>query len=274
MREHIAPNPQIAYMFLLRALEQIYEDGQLSQESPEVQEIIVRLANAASKMGESGPAEEMLRDAWNNVVDGQGSPVSSPVLVAKDGLVVAYEEKWRDEQIGRIAQVLGPLLIDRGDHQASIRTFGAALQAIKRLENRLDKAKEDADQDVAKEVDGLHLKQANFVTSLGEAFALAGDSKTAKALLESVLVDIRKRGDEHSSKAVDEWTCLDAIVMLDLAQVCNNMGEKDDSLAWANSALGITQENKGVRACDNCQEHLLRHIAQFADTSKEASMDH
>ncbi|KAI8318385.1 hypothetical protein GQ54DRAFT_318944 [Martensiomyces pterosporus] len=260
MREHVAPNPQIAYMFLLHALQQIYADGELDEESPVVQEIIVRLARAAAKMGEKAPAEQMLSDAWAKVVDGQGVPVAGPVVIkSKDqGGVIKYKEEWRDEQIGRIAEVLGPLQIERSDHQAGLRTYGAALQAVKRVENRT------AENAVA-EVDQLHLKQANIVTSLGETFALTGDCKTAKTLLESVLVDIRKRNESRERRGVDEWTCLDAIVMLDLAQVSERMGEVDDSAAWANSGLAVTREGKGIRACDNCQSHLVYHFGMLAE---------
>ncbi|KAJ2131512.1 hypothetical protein IW136_005282, partial [Coemansia sp. RSA 678] len=179
LREHIAPDPQIAYMFMLSALEQIYSDGDLDESSEAVQEIIVRMAHAAAQIGEQKPAKQMLETAWDKVVDSDGRI---------HGL--GDSESWRMQQVCRVADALGPLLMDCGEYKTAIRTYGTALQAARTMQN------DDSDD--------LLLKQANYVTSLGEAFAMDKDYESARTLLSSVLVDIKKR--EQPKNVVDKWT--------------------------------------------------------------------
>ncbi|KAJ2488507.1 hypothetical protein IWW37_004737 [Coemansia sp. RSA 2050] len=231
LREHIAPNPSIAYAFLLRALTQLYKEG-FAEHSPAVQETVLRLATAADKMGERQAAEQILRGVWDNAV----------------------AEKW-DGMLARTAHVLGPLLTARGAYEEAVDVYGVAVQALRRLE--------EAEGDV----DALHLDTANVVTSLAEVFALKGDCSSAEALLSGVLVDIRAR----PSEGVDGWTCLDAVVMLDLAQVCEKTERPEESAAWANSALKVTREHRGVWACDNCESHTLFHLGKLAEASDRDS---
>ncbi|KAJ2579683.1 RasGAP protein, partial [Coemansia sp. RSA 1836] len=236
LREHIAPNPQIAYMFLLRALTQLYKDG-FAEQAPVVQETIVRLATAADKMGERQAAEQMLRGVWENT---------------------AGDDVWRDGMVARVARVLGPLLTARGAYEESVDVYGAAVQALGRLEAG------------GGDLDALHLDKANLITSLAEVFALAGDCDSAEALLSSVLVDIRAR----PQLAVDSWTCLDAVVMLDLAQVCDKTERHGESAAWANSALKVTRGHPGVWACDNCESHTLLHLGRLAEKAEDKDSAH
>ncbi|KAJ2750272.1 hypothetical protein GGH94_005702 [Coemansia aciculifera] len=233
LREHIAPNPSIAYMFLLRALTQLYKDG-FAEHSSVVQETVLRLATAADKMGERQAAEQMLLGVWANAV----------------------KEKW-DGMVARVARVLGPLLTARGAYEEAVDVYGMAVQALRRLE-------------VGGDVDALHLDTANIVTSLAEVFALKGDCASAEALLSSVLVDIRAR----PSEGVDAWTCLDAVVMLDLAQVCEKSERPGESAAWANSALKVTREHRGVWACDNCESHTLFHLGKLAEAASNRDSAH
>ncbi|KAJ2853002.1 hypothetical protein J3B02_003329, partial [Coemansia erecta] len=248
MREHLVPNPQIAYVFLLRALEQIYADKQLSEDSAEVQEIVVRLASAASKMGEREPAERMLEDCWAKIADNQGELKNEE-----------YEGVWQRQQICRIAQVLGPLVTEKGDFDRALQIYGVALQASRQLDNS---------QVDIKERDRLRAQTAGFVASLGENFALKGDFESASVLLQGLLAEIRDRNQlvtKESSKKIDQWTCLDAVVMLDLAQVFGQQGKNEESEAWTNSALAATTRHEGVRACDNCYTHSIYHLGTLAE---------
>ncbi|KAJ2005172.1 hypothetical protein H4R26_002104 [Coemansia thaxteri] len=242
LREHIAPDPAIAYLFLLRALSQLYKDG-FSERSRVVQETVVRLAAAADRMGEHAAAEQLLWDTWG-VVEAAGEA---------DARNDAGEaDTWRDAQIARVARVLGPLLTRRGAHERSVAVYGAAVRALERLD------------DGGGSGDAVRLALANAITSLGEAFALVGDCDSAEALLASVLADIRRR---PQAAGVDAWTCLDAVVMLDLAQVSLRAGRRDDSAAWAGSALAATAQRRGVWACDNCETHTLVHLGRVAEAS-------
>ncbi|KAJ2316786.1 hypothetical protein IWW52_003457 [Coemansia sp. RSA 2704] len=237
LREHIAPDPRIAYMFLLRALEDIYADGELSEDSEAVQEIIARMADAAAQAGERGPAEQMLEDSWSKVEQ------------KKTG----ESEGWRMQQICRLADVLGPLQTSQGKHSAAISTYGAALRASKAAHELADNSQHEE----------FLLKQANYVTSLGEAFALSGDYDSAHTLLSSVLVDLNER---QQSGKVDKWTCLDVVVMLDLAQVEHKRGDIKQSRQWAEAGLSVTGKWSRVGACDNCQAHLLAHLAKLSES--------
>ncbi|KAJ1793412.1 hypothetical protein LPJ67_001288 [Coemansia sp. RSA 1938] len=239
LREHIAPDPQIAYMFMLSALEQIYSDGDLDESSEAVQEIIVRMAHAAAQIGEQKPAKQMLETAWDKVVDSDGRI---------HGL--GDSESWRMQHVCRVADALGPLLMDCGEYKTAIRTYGTALQAARTMQNN--------------DSDDLLLKQANYVTSLGEAFAMDKDYESARTLLSSVLMDIKKR--EQPKNVVDKWTCLDAVVMLDLAQVERQQGNVEKSQQWAETGLQETKKWKRVGACDNCQAHLLSHLAHLSES--------
>ncbi|ORX64286.1 hypothetical protein DL89DRAFT_272538 [Linderina pennispora] len=240
LREHLAPNAPIAYLFLLRALEQIQQDGKLPEESPEVQELVVRLASAARAAGETAAAEQLLKRAWAMVVDGQGRAICAPVVVG--AVTVQYPEQWRDRQIGQIADQLGPLLTGQGRAAEAVRVFGAALQAAKRQEEN--------------DEDAMLLRQANLVTSLGEAFALHGDVDSARALFESALVDVQKRAGDGP------WACLDAVLMYNLAQISARAEEKR---AWANSALSVVRKQRDVRACLNCETHVVRLLGGMAE---------
>ncbi|KAJ2341201.1 hypothetical protein GGF43_006223 [Coemansia sp. RSA 2618] len=243
LREHIAPDPRTAYMFLLQALEQIYNDSALGEDSEAVQEIIVRMAHAAAQVGEQKPAEQMLQTAWDKVVDSDRRIRG-----------VGDSDKWRMEQVCRLADALGPLQMDRGDHEAAIQTYGTALQAARSMQNN--------------ESDELLLKQANYVTSLGEAFAVGKDYESARTLLSSVLADLKKR--EQPENVVDKWTCLDAVVMLDLAQVERQLGNAQKSQEWAVSGLQETKKWNRVGACNNCQAHLLAHLARLSESQDDA----
>ncbi|KAJ2076467.1 hypothetical protein H4R24_005682 [Coemansia sp. RSA 988] len=257
MREHIAPDPRVAYMFLLRALEQIYNDGELAEDSETVQEIVVRLANAAARIGERGSAENMLNIAWSRVVDDKGRLVANPVAKPR-----RMSDEWRYMQVCRVAEVLGPLQMDGGKYNAAIHTYGTALRVAKYA---LDQHSSSVDGD---ERDDLLLKNANYITSLGEAFALSGDIKSAKALLMGVLKELRDRQAEltdDAHPAADMWTCLDAVVMLDLAQIAQRSKQLDESKQWANSGLAVVRKWPGVASCDNCQSHLLAHLARLAE---------
>ncbi|KAJ2744791.1 hypothetical protein GGI20_002684 [Coemansia sp. BCRC 34301] len=236
LREHIAPNAQIAYMFLLRALTQLYKDG-FEEKSVVVQETIVRLATAADKMGERQAAEQMLWGVWANA---EGNDV------------------WRDGMKARVARVLGPLLTARGAYKESVDVYGTAVQALGRLEEG------------SGDLDGVLVDKANLITSLAEVFALAGDCDSAEALLSGVLVDIRAR----TAQEVDLWTCLDAVVMLDLAQVCDKTERPQESAAWANSALKATRKHRGVWACDNCEAHTLFHLGHLAEKADDKDSAH
>ncbi|KAJ1804050.1 hypothetical protein LPJ75_005699, partial [Coemansia sp. RSA 2598] len=224
---------------------QIYADGVLGEESAEVQEIVVRLATAASLMGEREPAERMLEDSWRRVVGGG------------DG----YEEEWQRRQVCRIARVLGPLVTDKGDYERGLEVYGEALQASRWLDDRVE--------DVG-ERDRLRAETAGFVASLGETFALKGDYESARLVLQGLLAEIRERNreaGEAGATKVDQWTCLDAIVMLDLAQVVGQQGKHEESGAWANSALAVAAKHGGVRACDNCYTHSVHHLGTLAENS-------
>ncbi|KAJ2804442.1 hypothetical protein H4R20_002507 [Coemansia guatemalensis] len=267
MREHVAPDPRIAYMFLLRALEQIYSDGELAEDSETVQEIVVRLANAAARIGERGPAENMLDVAWGRVVDDKGRLVANPVAKPR-----RVSDEWRYMQVCRVAEVLGPLQIDGEKYEAAIRTYGTALRAAKYA---LDQHNSSVNGD---ERDELLLKHANYVTSLGEAFALSGDIESAKTLLMGVLKELRERQagqTEYTRSIADMWTCLDAVVMLDLAQIAQRSGQLDESEKWANSGLAVVRKWPGVASCDNCQSHLLAHLAHVAelDADHDSALD-
>ncbi|KAJ1949005.1 hypothetical protein FBU59_001340 [Linderina macrospora] len=155
LREHVAPDPSIAYLFLLKALEEIHATGELAEESPEVQE-----------------------------------------LVQEDG-------------------------------------------------------------------DLMRLRQINLVTSLGEVFALKGDTETAKALFGSALADVKKHGGDGG------WLCLDAVLMYNLAQVAERVREVEESGAWANSALAVVREHGDVRACVNCETHVVRLMGRLAEKRGE-----
>ncbi|KAJ2836176.1 hypothetical protein FBU31_001441 [Coemansia sp. 'formosensis'] len=234
LREHIAPNASIAYMFLLRALTQLHKDG-FAEHSMAVQETVLRLATAADKMGERQAAEQMLQRLWDS----------------------AAEHKW-DSMVGRAARVLGPLLTARGAYDEAVDVYGTAVQALRRQEEE------------GGDVDALHLDTANVVTSLAEVFALKGDCASAEALLSGVLVDIRAR----PADGVDAWTCLDAVVMLDLAQVCHKSERPGESAAWANSALKATRGHRGVWACDNCEAHTLLHLGRLAEAANDKDSAH
>lgn len=223
MREHIAPDPRIAYLFLLRALEQIYQDG-APEDSPGVQELVVRLARAAEGMGEFKPAIQMLQQGLERIKE--------------TGL-------WEDRQRVRIARALGPLLVREKNYEEAMQVYKGALQAI----NRLEIAQQGAD---------LLVEKANCITSFAELLALKGDLEPASILLSSVLVDIRKQ----QTAKVDDWTCLDSVVMLNLAQVANQQGSRQRSRDWAMTALKTTA-HRGVRACDNCKTHLIQHLAEM-----------
>ncbi|KAJ2238138.1 hypothetical protein IWW45_000325 [Coemansia sp. RSA 485] len=246
MREHLVPNAHIAYVFLLRALEQIYQDKQLGEESAEVQEIVVRLATAASLMGEQEPAMKMLEGCWERVADDQE--------VKKDS---GYPDMWQKEQIGRIAKVLGPLATDKGEFDRAVQVYGVALQAARFLDTRID----------VEQRDRLRAQTAGFVASLGETFALKGDYESARVLLLGLLAEIRQRNQDVGAEAnrVDQWTCLDAVVMLNLAQVFAQLRSMDESSEWATSALAATAKNQGVRACDNCYTHTVYHMGTIAE---------
>ncbi|KAJ2628761.1 hypothetical protein H4R22_003707, partial [Coemansia sp. RSA 1290] len=211
LREHIAPDPRIAYMFLQRALELIYKQGDLSEDSEAVQEIIARLAGAAAQFGEQKTG--MLYSAWSKVVDADGQIQG-----------VGNSDHWRKQQVCRLADTLGPLQIENGDYQGAITTYGTALRALKDL-------------------DLEEPKQANYIISLGEAFALSGDLQSAYTLLMSVLIDLNKR---PQTQQVDRWTCLDSIVMLDIAQVEQQRGHLQQSRKWAESGLQVTSQHKTV----------------------------
>ncbi|KAJ2721611.1 hypothetical protein GGI07_003848 [Coemansia sp. Benny D115] len=252
LREHLAPNPQVAYLFLLRALEQIYADGVLAEGSEAVQELVVRLARAADQMGESGPALNMLWESWRRCTE------------EKDN---GYEDVWRRKQVCRVAEVLGPMVMRSGDAQAAIEVYGRALREAKGLDDGMP------DSDV-QGLDDLRVVEAGFVASLGEAFALSGDLDSARVLLQGLLGEIRERNERRLAEKpanarlpVDKWTCLDAIVMLDLAQVALRQEGPEQSSRWALSGLEATQAQKGVRACDNCQSHLVCHLALLAERS-------
>ncbi|KAJ2847776.1 hypothetical protein IWW36_003679, partial [Coemansia brasiliensis] len=210
LREHIAPDPRIAYMFLQRALELIYKQGDLSEDSEAVQEVIARLADAAAKFGEQKTS--MLYKAWSKVVN-------------KDGEIqgIGNSDQWRMQQVCRLADTLGPLQVETGDYQGAITTYGTALRAMKNLN-----------------LEEPMLKQANYIISLGEAFALSGDLQSSYTLLSSVLVDLNKR---PQTKQVDRWTCLDSIVMLDIAQVEQQRGNLQQSQKWAESGLEVTSQH-------------------------------
>ncbi|KAJ2802653.1 hypothetical protein H4R21_002337, partial [Coemansia helicoidea] len=245
LREHIAPDPRIAYLFLLRALEQIYSDGVLAEDSPAVQELVVRMANAAAQAGEHEPAARILEDAWRRVVD-------------SDGHIASDDSGWTRLQVCRIADALGPLQL-RTNHSAAIGTYGTALRAAK---HALDAAGDDAG-DAREE---LLLRHANYLTSLGEAFALGGDLDSAQALLAGVLKELRERQDtQPEAKKADEWTCLDAVVMLDLAQVARKRGDPAEARSWAAAGLAVTEKWPSTHACQVCHGHLLAQLAAVAE---------
>ncbi|KAJ1720549.1 hypothetical protein LPJ53_004828 [Coemansia erecta] len=237
LREHIAPNPQVAYMFLLRALEQIYADGELAEDTPEVQAIIVRLATAASLMGERKPAQAMLEGAWPHAV-----------------------RSGDTERICTVAEVLGPLLREDGSFDRALEVYGEALRAGRQMD--------EASSGDAQKQDAVRARVAGLVASLGETFALKGEKDNARVVLEGLLEEIRERGE---GKQVDQWTCLDAVVMLDLAQVAENAR---DARAWANSAVERAQRNAGVKACDNCHVHGVFQLGQLlaADGDTEGAL--
>ncbi|KAI9500888.1 hypothetical protein GGI25_006397 [Coemansia spiralis] len=262
MREHIAPDPKVAYVFLLHALEQIYKDGELADGSEPVQELVVRLAHAAYAMGEQEPARKMLEDAWAKVVDDKGN---INTVKQQDGQ--SYSDKWALEQVCRVADVLGPALLTHKDHENAINLYGTALRAAKIVNDNLDTKEHKTDDAVAAQKDDLLLKQVNYATSLGEAFALKGDFKTSKMLLGGVLQELKEKTANRDAKLVDKWTCLDAIVMLDLAQISQQIGDTDNSKAWTIAGLQTTNQREGVRACDNCQSHLLYHLGMLMEGS-------
>ncbi|KAJ2705754.1 hypothetical protein H4R19_005085 [Coemansia spiralis] len=252
MREHIAPDPRIAYLFLLRALEQIHADGVLAEDSPAVQELVVRMANAAAQAGELEPAARILEDAWRRVVDG-------------DGQIAADDSGWTRLQVCRIADALGPMQL-KTNHSEAIRTYGTALRAAKYA---LDATSADADN----ARDELLLRHANYLTSLGEAFALAGDLDSSQALLAGVLKELRERQDKQpETKRADQWTCLDAVVMLDLAQVARKRGEPAEAQSWAAAGLAVTEKWPGTHACEVCHGHLLAQLAAIAEARGDKQM--
>ncbi|KAJ2776497.1 hypothetical protein H4R18_005646 [Coemansia javaensis] len=255
MREHVAPDARIAYMFLLAALEQIHADGELDEGAPAVQEIVVRLADAASRIGEAAPARRMLEDAWRRVVD-------------DDGLLRGAGDRWVQLHACRIADVLGPLQLKAGDPRAAKHTLAAALRAAKQVL--------DAPDAPAAAREEMLLRHANYLTSLGEALALLGDLDSSQALLSSVLGELRARAPSSPSSSspppsssqprrADRWTCLDAIVMLDLSQVAQRRGAADDARRWAAAGLAATAEWPKVHACQLCRAHLLPHLAALAE---------
>ncbi|KAJ1800105.1 hypothetical protein LPJ59_001349 [Coemansia sp. RSA 2399] len=267
MREFVAPNPQMAYLFLLRALEQIYKDGELAEDSETVQELEVRLANAAGRLGEREPAEKILFSTWDRVVDDKDR---FKVGVPKDAAAAAaagsgrqYEEEWVLDQVCRIADVLGPLLLGRQAHEQAIRIYGTALRAAKGVSDRLQSTASEEGSRMSE----LELKQISYATSLGEAFGMKGDLATAKMLLGGVLHEIKERNKlaADGSSKVDGWTCLDAVVMLDLAQVAQKADSVDESKAWIASGLQVTEQRSGVWACDNCQSHLLYQLGALSE---------
>ncbi|KAI7821300.1 hypothetical protein BX661DRAFT_173411 [Kickxella alabastrina] len=269
LREHIAPSPHVAYLFLLRALELIYAEGRLSEDHPAVQEIVVRLARAAALMGERDPAEKMLWALWEKC---QAQEASGGC--GKEG----EEAVWWREQTVRVAEVLGPLVVAR-DARKAVDLYGRALRAAKELAELegLDELDEPGDLGThAAELqrrDNLHVRQASLVASLGEAFALSGDTQSAQLLLKGLLSEIRTRNDTAAAaaaltgkvkKKADKWTCLDAVVMLDLAQVALGLGELAEARSWASDSLRVARKDEGVRACDNCQAHLIHLLGQIA----------
>ncbi|KAJ2387337.1 RasGAP protein, partial [Coemansia sp. RSA 2559] len=264
MREFVAPNPQMAYLFLLRALEQIYKDGELDEGSETVQELEVRLANAAGRLGEREPAEKILFSTWDRVVDDKDR---FKVGVSKDAAAGGgdrqYKEEWVLDQVCRIADVLGPLLLGRQAHEQAIRIYGTALRAAKGVSDRLQSSASKEDS----RLNELELKQISYATSLGEAFGMKGDLATAKMLLGGVLHEIKERNKlvADGSGKVDGWTCLDAVVMLDLAQVAQMADSVDESKAWIASGLQVTEQRSGVWACDNCRSHLLHHLGALSE---------
>ncbi|KAJ1661762.1 hypothetical protein IW140_006458 [Coemansia sp. RSA 1813] len=266
MREYVAPDPQVAYMFLLRALEQIYKDGELAEDSEPVQELEVRLANAAGRLGEHEPAEKILTSAWDKVVD---SMDRFKVSVRKEegsgsGGGRQYEEDWVLDQVCRIADVLGPMLLARKDHKHAIRIYGTALRAAKTVSDKLQDT--PGAEDSESKMRELELKQINYATSLGEAFAMKGDLATSKMLLGGVLHEISERNKlVPNSNKIDGWTCLDAVVMLDLAQVAQQADDIDESKAWVASGIQVTKQRSGVWACDNCQSHLLYQMGSLSN---------
>ncbi|KAJ2556374.1 hypothetical protein EV175_002051 [Coemansia sp. RSA 1933] len=265
MREHVAPDPQMAYLFLLRALELIYKDGELAEDSELVQELEVRLANAAERLGEHKPAEKILFGAWNRVVDGKDR---FKVGVPKDSTPGSsdrqYLEAWVLDQVCRIADVLGPILLGRQAHDEAIRIYGTALRAAKVVSDQMPDTK-----DKESKMGELELRQINYATSLGEAFAMKGDLASSKMLLGGVLHEIKehnnKQAADYRSSKVDGWTCLDAVVMLDLAQVAQKADDAEEASAWVASGLQATQERSGVWACDNCQSHLLYQLGMLSE---------
>ncbi|KAJ2517652.1 hypothetical protein GGI11_003097 [Coemansia sp. RSA 2049] len=280
MREHVAPDPQMAYVFLLHALQQVYRDGVLSEHDEPVQELQVRLARAASLLGERKPAMGILLRAWRRVVDDLDRfRVGLQEDPDADGAATQYGEDWVLAQVCRVAEVLGPMLLLDKDHALATRVYGTALRAAKTMGDRRTRGPErqsngtveGSDPDPAPDPDGdrLRLRQINYATSLGEAFAIKGDLASANLILRGVLHEISERSKHRTAagSGVDGWTCLDAVVMLDLAQVAQQAGELDEARAWADSGLlAVAKQTPRPWACDNCQGHLMHQLGAIAES--------
>ncbi|KAJ2654247.1 hypothetical protein IWW48_006232 [Coemansia sp. RSA 1200] len=276
MREHVAPDPQMAYMFLLHALQQVYKDGELAEHDEPVQELQVRLARAASLLGERAPAKSILLRAWSRVVDDLdrfrvGLQKEDPD--PPGGAATRYAEDWVLGQVCRVAEVLGPMLLLDKDHALATRVYGTALRAAKTMGDRRRRGSGDKSNNGTVDGDSadgglLQLRQINYATSLGEAFAIKGDLASANLILRGVLHEIRERNKHRAAAAgVDGWTCLDAVVMLDLAQVARQAGELDDARAWVDSGLqAVAAQEPRPWACDNCRGHLMYQLAAIAES--------
>ncbi|OLY78325.1 hypothetical protein AYI68_g2002 [Smittium mucronatum] len=76
----------------------------------------------------------------------------------------------------------------------------------------------------------------------------------------------RKKSQRDSSPPIDEWTCLDAVILVQMAQLYRNSNNIDQLRSHASKAVNIATSNPNVSSCDECAFHAYRILGKLENS--------
>ncbi|RUP52203.1 hypothetical protein BC936DRAFT_137739 [Jimgerdemannia flammicorona] len=243
IREEIAPDLELAVVYLREALRIALEDQSLDEAGDVVLNLMMRLADDEARAGNlRGSLTEYAR-CWRLMVR-CGDPVSV-------------------RRAAEVAKKLGDLYIRLGEYANAEEVLAWGIHAVTN-QATLSEASAKTTQPPSHTSDDDLL--VTIQISLANLYATQRNFPYALPLYLQSLKSVQERLKTPASSATGvSWKCLQAIIQLHLSEVLYGMRKIDEAMGWAQRALEIAQKGKGDRDCDECAGAVLNNLGMMLE---------
>ncbi|CAG8499409.1 15645_t:CDS:2 [Dentiscutata erythropus] len=247
-REEMVADPQIAEVYLRRALEIAINKQNLDLDDPVVIDIWLRIAYNYVWMKKFEDASLVYRSILELLLQSKNSEnFKKAIEVSKKLAEVYINMKEFDNAEKCLCWSIEMLQLDEQEYDNKKNWIIDDNQSGKlEIPTSIFENSKITNEELVKFVDllaGLYAQQKKFELAL--------------PLYLGILKTLQ---NQQKDQGQDKWKCWEAITMGHLGEVLYGVGKQDEAMGWMQQGLTISKNNSGNRDCDECSGVIFNNL--------------